>query len=112
MMIAFKVLAVLRRLRNTPLDLFALTAERRSARSDLDNYLGDLDLIRGHLNTQCKGDAHHLAQLPEKLRGYGVVREKARAALQPERDALRQKLASEDAAAPLIRLWPADHVQP
>jgi len=112
MMIVFRLLAALRRLRNTPLDLFALTAERRSARSDLDHYLDDLDLIRGHLNTQCKGDAHHLAQLPEKLRGYGVVREKARAALQPERDALRQKLASGDAAAPLIRLWPADHAQP
>ena len=112
MMIVFRLLAALRRLRNTPLDLFALTAERRSARSDLDHYLDDLDLIRGHLNTQCKGDAHHLAQLPEKLRGYGVVREKARAALQPERDALRQKLASGDTAAPVIRLRPADHAQP
>jgi SOS response regulatory protein OraA/RecX len=79
---------------------------------DLEHYLDDLDLIQGHLNTGSKNDARHLAQIPEKLRGYGVVREKARAALEPERDALRQKLASEDAAAPLIRLWPADHAQP
>jgi hypothetical protein len=53
-----------------------------------------------------------LAELPEKLRGYGVVREKARAALQPERNALRQKLASGGAAEPALRLWPADHAQP
>ena len=112
MMIVFRLLAALRRLRNTPLDLFALTAERRSARSDLDHYLDDLDLIRGHLNTQCKGDAHHLAQLPEKLRGYGVVREKARAALQPERNALREKLASGGAAAPALGLWPAEEARP
>jgi indolepyruvate ferredoxin oxidoreductase len=112
MMTVFRLLAALRRLRNTPLDLFALTAERRSARSDLDNYLDDLDLIQSHLNTDSKDDARHLAQLPEKLRGYGVVREKARAALQPERDALRQKLASGGAAAPVLRLWLADNAQP
>ena len=111
MMIVFKLLAALRRLRNTPLDLFALTAERRSARSDLDNYLDDLDLIQGHLSTDSRDDARHLAQLPEKLRGYGVGREKARAALQAERDALRQKLASGGAAAPVLRLWPADNAQ-
>jgi indolepyruvate ferredoxin oxidoreductase len=89
-----------------------LTAERRLARSDLDNYLDDLDLIQGHLNTDSRDDARHLAQLPEKLRGYGVVREKARAALQAERDALRQKLASGGAEAPALRLWPADNAQP
>jgi indolepyruvate ferredoxin oxidoreductase len=111
MMIVFKVLAVLRRLRNTPLDVFALTAERRSARSDLEHYLNDLDLIQGHLYTDNQDDALRLARLPEKLRGYGVVRDRARAALKPERDALRQKLASKD-PAPLLRVWPAESAHP
>lgn len=104
-------LAVLRRLRNTPLDVFALTAERRSARSDLEHYLNDLDLIQGHLYTDNQDDALRLARLPEKLRGYGVVRDRARAALKPERDALRQKLASKD-PAPLLRVWPAESAHP
>jgi indolepyruvate ferredoxin oxidoreductase len=94
MLTAFRLLKSLRWLRNTPLDIFSLTAERRSAKTDLSTYRQDLAVIAQSLSTCRYDDALALAGLPEKLRGYGPVRETARAVLTPQRSTLRGKLDS------------------
>ena len=94
MLSAFRLIKSLRWLRNTPLDIFSLTAERRSAKTDLSAYREDLVVIAQSLGTCRYDDALALAGLPEKLRGYGPVRETARAVLTPQRLTLRAKLDS------------------
>lgn len=71
----FGVLAKLRFLRGTPLDIFGHTAERRSERQ----LIGDYETtISGLLDTLDGGNvdlAAEIASIPEQIRGYGHVKE-------------------------------------
>jgi len=73
----FRLLAKLRRLRNTPLDPFAGTAERRRERQQLADYEADVDDILAHLDADTLSTAILLARLPEEIRGFGHVRQAA-----------------------------------
>ncbi|MGI8561001.1 MAG: DUF6537 domain-containing protein, partial [Luteimonas sp.] len=72
---AFGVLAKLRFLRGTPLDIFGHTVERRSERQ----LVGDYETtIRGLLDTLDGGNvdlAAEIASIPEQIRGYGHVKD-------------------------------------
>ena len=69
-----KMLAPLRRLRGTPLDLFGHTAERRLERQLVRDYEALVDeLLRGLTATKLEL-AVKLARLPEGIRGYGHVK--------------------------------------
>ncbi len=87
----FKALAVLARfkgLRGTPFDPFGYSAERRHERGLINQYERDmLDAIE-RLSSQTVGTVLALAELPDTIRGFGHVKERALAAAEPKRIAL------------------------
>ncbi|MEC4723260.1 indolepyruvate ferredoxin oxidoreductase family protein [Noviherbaspirillum sp. CPCC 100848] len=90
----FKLLARLKKLRGTKLDVFGHTAERKMERQLITEYrdmilslLDDLDAARLPL-------AVEIAALPEKMRGFGHVKEAAVAKVREEQDALLKKYAA------------------
>jgi indolepyruvate ferredoxin oxidoreductase len=69
------VLAWARRFRGGPLDVFGRTAERRRERQVLVEYEGVLDEIVSGLTPDTWAAAVALAAYPEKIRGYGPVKD-------------------------------------
>jgi len=77
---AFKLLARLRRLRGTRLDIFGYSAERRHERQLITDYealIGELLSGLGHDNHAL---ALELAAIPDNIRGYGHIKEASLAA--------------------------------
>lgn len=79
----FRVLARLKRLRGTPLDVFGLSRERRAERQLIVDYEALLSRIVAELDESRLDLAVELTGLPERIRGYGPVKaasiERARA---------------------------------
>jgi indolepyruvate ferredoxin oxidoreductase len=73
----FKGLAGMRRLRNSWLDPFRYTAERRMNLKLLSDYENLLDALADELTAQTYDLCVELAALPQTIRGYGPVKEKA-----------------------------------
>jgi len=70
----FRLLAKLRVLRGTPLDIFGYTAERRMERQLIRDYEAlVMDLMQG-LTAENHALAVALASIPEKIRGFGHVK--------------------------------------
>ena len=74
MMKGFEVLRHLKFLRATPFDLFGHTDERRTERALRDDYIGLVQSLASTLTRHNSDAALKLAQLPEKIRGYGHVK--------------------------------------
>jgi indolepyruvate ferredoxin oxidoreductase len=74
---AFGLLAGLRRLRGTPLDIFGRTAERRMERQLIVDYESLIDEIAGRLDQNNYDIAVQLASLPDRIRGYGHIKERS-----------------------------------
>lgn len=72
---AFKVLAKLRRLRGTPLDIFGYSADRRRERRLITDYETVVDELLAGLTAETHRIAVDLASVPEHIRGYGHVKE-------------------------------------
>jgi len=85
---AFRVLARLRFLRGTVFDPFARNAERTLAVRERARYEADVARLLNELDASRHAVAVEIASLPEKLRGYGHVRERAADDVQQRRDAL------------------------
>ncbi|VWB89282.1 indolepyruvate ferredoxin oxidoreductase family protein [Burkholderia lata] len=89
----FRVLAKLRFVRGTKLDIFGYTAERRLERSLIKDYVDNIDKALNAIQVdqgQSRYDAAlALATLPEQIRGYGHVRERS---LEPVRKRERELL--------------------
>jgi indolepyruvate ferredoxin oxidoreductase len=77
MMAGFKVLARLKRLRGTPLDIFGRTAERKMERGLISDYEAMLQEILSGLSAEKLTTAVELAQLPDGIRGYAHVKEES-----------------------------------
>jgi indolepyruvate ferredoxin oxidoreductase len=77
MMKAFRVLAKLRFLRGTPLDIFAHSADRKLERNLIAGYEKDVATVLGLLSPANVDIAVELLSLPDRIRGYGPVKEKA-----------------------------------
>jgi indolepyruvate ferredoxin oxidoreductase len=92
LMKAFGLLAKLKGLRGTALDPFRHNAERRLALRLLADYEREIEALIGKLDAGTHATAVALASLPEKIRGYGHVRERHVADAEKERAALRAKL--------------------
>ncbi|MFO0231504.1 MAG: indolepyruvate ferredoxin oxidoreductase family protein [Burkholderiales bacterium] len=88
LMTAFRLMAPLRRLRGGALDPFRNSGERRLARELLSTYEADLDRVLAALTVENHAMAVKLMSLPEKVRGYGHVRERHAEAVAKEREAL------------------------
>jgi indolepyruvate ferredoxin oxidoreductase len=88
MMGVFKVLAALKGLRGTPFDVFGHSAERRMER----RLIGDYERVIGEILGALTGDNHAigvaLASIPEKIRGYGHVKQRHLHAAKAEEAAL------------------------
>ncbi|HEV8645396.1 MAG TPA: DUF6537 domain-containing protein, partial [Burkholderiales bacterium] len=73
---AFKVLAKLRGLRGTALDIFGYTPERRMERRLIGEYEAVIEEIIGKLGPDNHALAVKIAAIPEDIRGYGHVKER------------------------------------
>ncbi len=75
MLSAFRIMAKLKGLRGTPLDLFGRSAERRMERQLIADYEAQLGQIVDKLNPDNLAAAVQLASLPMRMRGFGHVKE-------------------------------------
>jgi indolepyruvate ferredoxin oxidoreductase len=71
----FRVLAKLRKLRGTPLDVFGYTAERKMERGLIRQYEADMAEILTKVTPETSDIAVEIASLPRQIRGYGLVKE-------------------------------------
>jgi indolepyruvate ferredoxin oxidoreductase len=72
---AFKLLAKLKFLRGSALDIFGRTAERRMERKLIEDYRASIGAALRVLNKENLPLAVELANLPEHIRGYGHVKD-------------------------------------
>jgi indolepyruvate ferredoxin oxidoreductase len=100
-MSAFKVLARFKFLRGTPLDPFGYSSERRRERQSIADYQGLLAVLSDMVGPTNHVLAVQLASLPEKIRGYGHVKERHRVAAKAEEAALREQFAA--GSAPFLK---------
>jgi indolepyruvate ferredoxin oxidoreductase len=75
MLSVLRLLAGLRRLRGTPFDPFARSAERRTERRMIGDYERVIDAIVGGLSPANHAIAVVLASLPLEIRGFGHIKE-------------------------------------
>ena len=74
MLTAFRVLARLKGLRGTALDIFGRTEERRGERALIVDYMASIDEVLATLDAGNLADAVEIARIPEQIRGYGHVK--------------------------------------
>jgi len=72
---AFRLLAKLKGLRGTALDPFGRTAERRMERALIEDYRADVERVLERLDEANHALAVEIAKLPERMRGFGHVKE-------------------------------------
>jgi indolepyruvate ferredoxin oxidoreductase len=74
---AFRLLAKMRRLRGTAFDIFGHSADRRLERDLIAGYEQDVAHILSVLSPLTLDAAIEILSLPDRIRGYGPVKEKA-----------------------------------
>jgi indolepyruvate ferredoxin oxidoreductase len=94
MMKAFRILARFRSLRGTPLDPFGYTHERRTERSLIREFEARIAEILAQLTPSNHAVAVGLASLPQKIRGYGHIKERNLAASRAEEEQLLAQFRS------------------
>jgi indolepyruvate ferredoxin oxidoreductase len=77
MMLPFRLLAKLKFLRGTALDLFGRTEERRMERALIVEYEKTLETLLAGLNRENHALAAEIASLPEMIRGFGHIKAKS-----------------------------------
>jgi indolepyruvate ferredoxin oxidoreductase len=80
MLSGFRLLARLKGLRGTALDIFGRTEERRTERALIGEYRASLEEVIAGLRAENHALALEIASLPEQIRGYGHVKERNLAA--------------------------------
>ena len=91
MMTAFRMLAKLRKLRGTPLDLFGYSYERKRERKLIREYETVVGELVKNLSTENRRFALSLAKLPDEIRGFGPVKEKAMDTAEEKKKALLER---------------------
>jgi indolepyruvate ferredoxin oxidoreductase len=87
---AFRLLAKLRGLRGTALDVFGYTAERKGERRLIADYFRTIDVLLATLDHDNHALAVEIASIPEHIRGYGHVKERHLAAALTRQEQLMQ----------------------
>ena len=77
LMHGFRLLSKLKGLRGTAWDIFGKTAERKQERLLIEDYFAVIEMVCRNLNRDNHSAAVELASIPEKIRGYGHVKEAA-----------------------------------
>ena len=80
MLTGFRLLARLKGLRGTALDIFGRTEERRTERALIGEYRAAIEEVMGALRADNHEVALEIASLPEQIRGYGHVKDRNLAA--------------------------------
>jgi indolepyruvate ferredoxin oxidoreductase len=101
MMSAFKLLARLKVLRGTPLDVFGYSQERKTEHRLLADYEAMLDEILTKLTADNHPIAVGLASIPEKIRGFGPVKARHIEAAKADEAALLEQFRA--GAPPLLK---------
>jgi indolepyruvate ferredoxin oxidoreductase len=101
MLTAFGLLAKLRRLRGTPLDVFGYTAERRRERADIAEYEGLLEALLPRFSDANSTALRQLLALPLELRGYGHVKDRNRERLEGRK---RELFAQLDPSTDVVQI--------
>ena len=91
MLTAFRVLARLKGLRGTALDIFGRTQERRQERALIGEYRLSIDEVLASLNATNHAAAVEIARIPEQIKGYGHVKERNLRAARQQWQALMQR---------------------
>jgi indolepyruvate ferredoxin oxidoreductase len=91
MLKAFAVLANFKVLRGTPLDPFGYSQDRRTERKLIADYEVLLKTIMAELTAYNHQTAVALASIPEKIRGYGPVKQRHLVAAKAEEASLREQ---------------------
>jgi indolepyruvate ferredoxin oxidoreductase len=100
--LAMPLFRVLRRgkvIRGTVLDLFGYQAERKAERALIEQYIADLRDVLPKLRPETMATVTELAALPETIRGFGPVKDSARAKAEIRRSALLSGLDGPGAMA-------------
>jgi indolepyruvate ferredoxin oxidoreductase len=98
---AFRLLAKLKFLRETAFDPFGRTQERRMERKLIEDYQAMLDKVLDVLTPDNHQVAVALAAIPEKIRGFGHVKQRHLAAAKADEAALFEHLQS--GSPPLLK---------
>jgi len=93
---AFGVLAKLKFLRGTPLDVFGYGHDRRVERELISEYEHNLDQLLAQLKPTNYRTAVAIAALPEQIRGYGPVKERSIAKARQQERLLKEQLTRGD----------------
>ena len=93
----FHVLAALRGVRGTPLDIFGRTTERRMERQLITDYTESIEHVMVRVAEvgldAARDTALELARLPEKIRGFGHIKEESVRGVRVRWEVLAQKMA-------------------
>ena len=87
-MSVFKLLAKLKSLRGTRLDIFGRTAERRAERAAIPSYRAVVEELIDGLGPANHALAIEIASLPAMIRGYGHIKEKNQKSVAAEQEQL------------------------
>ena len=91
---AFKWLAKFKGLRGTALDPFGYTGERKMERGLIRDYEALIVEMLANLSPKNHRTAVELASLPERIRGFGHVKDRNVAVVAAERERLLRQLRS------------------
>ena len=72
----FRMLASLKKLRGTRLDIFGYSEERRMERRLIGEYQATIDEVLATLGQDNHALAVQIASVPETMRGFGHIKEK------------------------------------
>jgi indolepyruvate ferredoxin oxidoreductase len=100
MLTGFRLLAKLKSLRGTALDIFGRSEERKSERALIGEYRTSIDEVLAKLVADNHALAVEIARLPEKIKGYGHVKERNLVAARSQWQALMQQWRAPATTAP------------
>jgi indolepyruvate ferredoxin oxidoreductase len=102
MMKAFDGLARFKFLRGTPFDPFGYSGERRIERKLIEDYRSTVEELVKSLTADNHALAVEIASIPEKIRGFGPVKEKHLAAAKAEEAALLARFRAGETGASAV----------
>lgn len=98
MMWAFGMLAKMKFLRGTPIDIFNMTKHRKVERQLAVDYAKRMEEILENLNKENHSIAVQIANIPEEIRGYDVVKEHHLAKVNPRLNDLMNQFRNPEVA--------------
>jgi indolepyruvate ferredoxin oxidoreductase len=103
MLTGFRYLAKLKGLRGTALDVFGRSEERKTERALIGEYRASIDEVLARLTADNHAQAVEIARIPEKIKGYGHVKERNLVAARQQWHALMQQWRTPVATAPTAK---------